>query len=91
MIPTMEMKLRKDADIARLLKAISSCTGEVYFLLGESGYLNLTSLFSRYVFSVACAEPEFVEAGVISCKNQSDYARLAEYLRNTDEQEREEI
>ena len=87
----MELRLKKDVDPAQFLKAISTCTGDVYYLMGENGSLNLSSLLSKYLFSVACAEPDFVETGIVSCKNQDDYAKLAAFLDTTDEQERKEI
>ena len=84
------MKLKKNADLAQFLKAIPACDGEVFFLLGDNEHLNLSSLLSRYVFSAACAEREFVETGIVSCKSKKDYTKLAEFLQETDEQERGE-
>lgn len=87
----MEMRLKKDVDPAQFLKAISTCTDDVYYMMGDNGYLNLSSLLSKYVFSIACAEPKYVETGIVSCKNQDDYAKLAAFLDTTNKQERKEI
>jgi hypothetical protein len=75
------MKLQKNADIAKFLIAVKSCSGDVFFESSEGDILNLASTLSQYVFYSVASQPQLLEDGIIRCDAQEDYAVLAEFLQ----------
>ncbi len=74
------MKLTKNVDLAAFLRAVGSCSGEVFFSSKQGDYLNLKSMLSQYLFSVAAGDHTLLFEGDISCENEQDRTKLLPYF-----------
>ena len=74
------MRVKKNADVLQFLKMVKDCTGKVYFSTDSGDRLDLKSVLSQYVFSVAVNQEKMRSQGEIICENEEDYHRLAGYL-----------
>ena len=74
------MRVRKNADIFQLLKDIENCSGDVFFVSEKGDRLDLKSVLSRYIFSVAVNQEKMRESGEIICERAEDYSSLSGYL-----------
>ena len=74
------MKLTQNVDLAAFLHAVGGCSGEVFFSSKQGDYLNLKSMLSQYLFSVAAGDHTLLFEGDISCENEQDCAVLQPYL-----------
>ncbi len=73
-------KLKKDADLAKFLIAVKSCSEDVFFDSNEGDVLNLASTLSQYVFCSIAGQDAILENGVVRCNQESDYDLLADFL-----------
>ena len=75
------MKVRKNADIIQFLKEVRNCPGGVFFVSDSGDRLDLKSVLSQYIFSVAVNQEKMREGG--------DYSSLSGYLVQSSEIRRE--
>lgn len=74
------MKLTKNADLAAFLRAVNGCTGDVFFSTEQGDHLNLKSMLSQYVFSVASGDQTLLLRGEVSCTDKRDRGLLQPFL-----------
>lgn len=74
------MKLAKNADLAAFLRTVNGCSGEVFFSTDQGDHLNLKSMLSQYLFSVAAGDHALLLKGEVSCENEGDCAILLPYF-----------
>lgn len=74
------MRLTKNADLAAFLRTVNNCTGDVFFSTDQGDHLNLKSMLSQYVFSVAAGDHTLLCKGEVSCVNEDDCRMLLPYL-----------
>ena len=74
------MKLTKQTDLVAFLKTVNCCEGDVYFSSVQGDHLNLKSVLSQYLFSVAAGDREFLLTGEIVCEDEADARVLLPYL-----------
>lgn len=78
------MRLKKDIDMNAFLEAAKKCDGSVFFQTTEGDILNLKSLLSRYVMMSIMGKPHLLESAQITCVQEDDYQKLAEFLEDTE-------
>ena len=83
------MKVRKNADIIQFLKEVRNCPGGVFFVSDSGDRLDLKSVLSQYIFSVAVNQEKMREGGEIVCERAEDYSSLSGYLVQSSEIRRE--
>ncbi len=74
------MKLKPDIDTVAFLKAVSQCSGEVYFISEENDQLNLKSVLSAYIFLATTQGNRFLEKGCVMICDEADMPQIASYL-----------
>lgn len=74
------IKLKKDADIAKFLIAIKSCSADVFYESTEGDILNLASTLSQYVFCSIAGQTDLLKNGTIRCLDEADYTVLKDFL-----------
>lgn len=74
------MNLKKNIDLTAFLDAARQCDGDVFFHTAENDILNLKSTLSQYVAMSIIYKPRLLENAIITCTQESDYEKLAEYL-----------
>ncbi|MGI6052472.1 MAG: hypothetical protein ACOYA9_08305 [Bilifractor sp.] len=75
----MKYKLRKDLNLAELLKDAQKCAHDVYLSTPEGDVLNLKSTLSQYVVVVLADKEEILRASELSC-DPSDKEKMAYYI-----------
>lgn len=76
------VQLKKDIDMNTFLEAAKECDGSVFFQTTEGDILNLKSLLSRYVLMSVMGKPHLLESAQITCVQEDDYQKLAEFLED---------
>ena len=79
------MKLKQNIDVNAFLEAAKKCENEVFFQTTEGDILNLKSLLSRYVLMSIMGKPHLLQSAVITCVQEEDYKKLADFLEEGDE------
>lgn len=74
------VKLTKNADLAAFLRTVNNCSGEVFFSTDQGDHLNLKSMLSQYLFSVAAGDRALLLNGEVSCEDERDRAMLRPYF-----------
>lgn len=74
------MKLTKNADLAAFLQAVNSCSGTVFFSTDQGDHLDLKSILSQYLFSVAAGDYALLFKGDVTCDNEQDRTMLLPYF-----------
>ncbi len=79
------MKLKTDVELISFFQKIRQCKGEVEFHSMQGDILNLKSSLSQYLFASLMARPEFLLAGEIICKEESDRELLRIFAKKEGE------
>ena len=74
------MKFKRNINYLEFMKAVQTCSEDVYFNSKDGDHLNLRSALSQALFAVICGDRAFLEHGEIECIDGSDYHRLAAFL-----------
>lgn len=74
------MKLSKNIDLTEFLRAVNSCSGNVYFSSQLGDHLNLKSILSQYAFSAVTGDRKLLFQGDILCDAEGDNEKLRPYL-----------
>lgn len=75
----MKYKLRKDLNLAELLKDAQKCAHDVFLSTSEGDVLNLKSTLSQYVLVVLADKEDILQTSELSC-DPSDKDKLAYYI-----------
>lgn len=78
------MKLKKDIDLNAFAQAAQNCEGSVFCQTTEGDILNLKSLLSQYVLMSVMGNPHMLENVQITCVQEEDYQKLADFLEDED-------
>lgn len=78
------MRLKKDVDLNDFAQAAQSCEGSVFCQTEAGDILNLKSLLSQYVLMSVMGKPHLLENVQITCVQEEDYQKLADFLEDTD-------
>lgn len=74
------MHIKRNTNLIDFLRAANRCQEDVLFLTQDGDVLNLKSELSRYVFASLAPNAELLSSACITCKNETDYKLLANYL-----------
>lgn len=78
------MRLKKDIDLNDFAKVAQNCEGSVFCHTTEGDILNLKSLLTQYVLMSVMGNTHLLDNVQITCVQEEDYQKLADYLEETD-------
>lgn len=80
----MVVRLKKDIDLNVFAQTAQNCQGSVFCHTTDGDILNLKSLLSQYVLMSVMGKPHILENVQITCVQEEDYQKLADFLVDED-------